>query len=214
MKLNKRSFIHYFDTLINIANQKSLPAQFLYNAKLVLNFPTQSYSDFEPDEELKQASALIRYNDFDLRSHDGNQLHRSLFDHPCNLFIDFKYLSRYTTSVKEKFYSENVNLFSKLRLEYADMFAKKDNFGYFYSIRETNGQGFKYNSMAYEIAMEKFKHQQYVDQSLISLTSIWEYLYVLPTAVKSNMFPFDYQDHGEYFKKRNNKEKIGLYCPW
>ena len=68
--------------------------------------------------------------------------------------------------------------------------------------------------MAYKIAIEKFKHKQYVDQSLITLTSFWEYLYVLPTAVKSNMFPFDYQDYGEYFEKRNYKEKIGLYCPW
>ena len=109
----------------NQIRQNKIPTSFQYNETLVSTFLTKSYRDFEPDEELKLERALIRYNDEDINNRDGNQLHRSLFNNPCNLFIDFKYLTGYPTEVKATFYSEKVNLFSKLRLEYAEMFSIK-----------------------------------------------------------------------------------------
>ena len=72
-------------------------------------------------------------------------------------FIDFKFLSGYATKVKETFYSENVNLFSKLRLEYAEMFSTKENYGYFSSKGQICGSGYNYNSREYKIVMEKYK---------------------------------------------------------
>ena len=63
-------------------SQMPITSSFLYNAKLVSNFPTKSFRDFEPDDELKLERALIRYSDEDLTSYDGDKLYRLLFDHP------------------------------------------------------------------------------------------------------------------------------------
>ena len=51
-----------------------------------------------------------------------------------------------------------------------------------------------------------------MDDRLVPLTSTWMYLYVLPTSVKSNLFPFDNKDQWEYFKKRGKrKDRVVLF---
>ena len=105
----------------------------VYNKTLLSTFPTKKFKDFKPNKDLLLERAMIRYNDEDLMTDEDGILYRSLFNHPCSLYIDTRYLLGYDTNQKAHFCVNQMNLFSRLRLEYANLFQPKSTIGYFTS---------------------------------------------------------------------------------
>ena len=114
-------------------NQTAIPIELRYETELVSTFATRIFKDFKPNGELKLEKALIRYNDADIENYNGDKLFRSLLNHPCNLFIDTRYLSCHGTGPKAQFYVDHLDLFSRLVLEYPKLLGENAKYGYFTS---------------------------------------------------------------------------------
>ena len=94
------------------------------NLSLVAAFPTEIYEDFQATEELELEKAFIRYNDTDM-AHSEEKLKRPLFNHPCNLYTRLHFFTKVTYESKVHFLLHNMNLFSRLQLEYCDILKRE-----------------------------------------------------------------------------------------
>ena len=107
-----------------------------------------------------------------------------------------------------------MNLFSRLKLEYAHLFRAKPTIGYFTSNNTFDYSDLSINTIAHTYAINSSK-QKYPSHSIINnFTKVWTCLYVLPRAMYLNKMPFEYKDENEYKNTNPSKQKIGLYFPW
>ena len=131
------------------------------------------------------------------------------------MFIDIKYVSQHGTGPKADFYVKNMDLFSRLILEYPVMLTVNDNFGYFTSKRTTNYDEYAINDSAHAHAMNICRKEILSSKGIENFTKKLAYLYVLPTAMYLDTLPFDYRCKSEVWPESiQSKNKIGLYCPW
>lgn len=151
--------------------QLSIPVGLQYDTKLISTFPTKSFKDFKPDAELILERALIRYNDYDIKEADGDNLQRSLFNHPFNLFIDTRYISQLGIAQKTEFYVKCMDLFSRFRLEYPVML-DEDDFGYFTSKRSINYDEYAVNDFAHANAMNMCSNETSSNREMENFTKI------------------------------------------
>ena len=174
-------------------HQTAIPIQLKYDSDLISTFPTKIFKDFEPNAELKLEKALIRYNDADFKNNNGDKLFRSLLNHPCNLFIDTRYLSCYGTAQKTNFYLDHLDLFSRLLLEYPMLQDENMKYGYFTTKKTDGYEEHAVNTIALNDALDNcgkvFEKAKFIEY----LVESWGYLYVMPTALYLNEFPFVYK---------------------
>ena len=114
MKASKTWYVDQNDS----SNHDIMSHSINYNEAIISSFPTKTFTDFKHNPELEMEKAMIRYNDKDIDEDTGGTLYRSLFNHPCNLYVDIRYFSSLSFNQKENFCLRKMDLFSRFHIDY------------------------------------------------------------------------------------------------